>query len=238
MHGTARRWTSLAVACGLVSLSAVGIASSASGVTGGPVTAQQSRAMLRPTDVSPDYGHVTALSTEDLGKGRYPVSCENPLDGRTASPKKAARLGLLKQIGFPAGIEWQNTVFYYASASQASTAWHELLKETLAYCNMSKIINIGTDGDVAMARVTLKAVALPTIDGVERVGIHYWVSLTKTDAVSPMYQDSYDYSVYAFTSNLITRVGVVQGATLETVEVTDAQEAAVKVAKRVAKLGR
>jgi hypothetical protein len=55
--------------------------------------------------------------------------------------------------------------------------------------------------------------------------------------VNQVYADSYEYSVYALKSNVITRVGVVQIAPVEQVEYTDADAAAVRVAERLARLG-
>ena len=104
-------------------------------------------------------------------------------------------------------------------------------------CDISRVFNIGTDEDVVMARVTLAARRLPTSEGVQRFDVRYSISLAEAQAPGSMYADSYDYSVYGFSATSITRVGVVHGVRLGSVEVNDAQTSVVKVAGRIARLG-
>ena len=108
------------LAASLAAISSIGTAHAA------PITPKQDRAMIRSSDLANHYGHVTRSYTEDLGKGRRPTACENPVDGHIATPKKAAKTALLKEIAFPASIVWQNTAFFYASPAEAQAAWNIL----------------------------------------------------------------------------------------------------------------
>lgn len=193
--------------------------------------------MLRQADLHLHYAHVTRSYTEDLGRGRRPTACQNPVNGTAASPTKAARHALLKELAFPAGIVWQNTAFFYASSGSAQTAFGQMARTALASCNMSKAINIGTDGDVVMARVSLVSRMLPTSGQISRLAVEYDISIASSSSVNQMYADSYDYSVYALSANVITRVGVVQVAPFEKIEYRDAETAVLSVAKRLARLG-
>jgi hypothetical protein len=224
------------VLVGAVTFLATGSATANAAPTA-PVTAQESRAMLRASDLSLHYAHVTRASSEDLGDRRRPTACENPLNGTLAAPKKAAQQALLKELAFPAGIVWQNTAFFYPSARAAMTAFGQMADTAIAKCNLSKVINIGTDEDVVKARVTLRSRMLPAQAGVTRLAVDYGTSLVSSPTVNQVYADSYEYSVYALKSNVITRVGVVQIAPVELVEYTDADAAAVRVAERLARLG-
>jgi hypothetical protein len=208
----------------------VGIAQAA------PVTPKQDRAMIRVADFANHYGHVTRSYTEDLGKGRRPTACENPMNGHLATPKKAAKTALLKEIAFPANVVWQNTAFYYPSASAAKAAFAEMSAEAVKYCNTSKVIDIGTDGDVVKAKVTYVSRRLPPASGVERLAIDYDTDLVSSASPSASYIDSYDYSVYALKDTVITRVGVVQVSPNAPIEKTDAEATALSVVARLARL--
>jgi hypothetical protein len=225
-----------------VALACVAVAA-ALGVVAMPGTAQaasvspkQDRAMIRVADLSNHYGHVTRSYTEDLGKGRRPTACENPVDGRLATPSKAARSALLKEIAYPANIVWQNTAFYYPTPADAAAAFVEMSREAVKYCNLSKVVNIGTDGDKVKARVTYASKQLAPAGGVPRLAISYGTSLVSAAAPSASYADSYDYSVYALKGAVITRVGVVQVSPNAPIEKSDAESTALKVADRLAKL--
>jgi hypothetical protein len=124
-----------------VSLTVLGLAGTAQAA---PVSPQEDRAMIRVSDLADHYGHVTRSYSEDLGKGRRPTACENPVDGRIATPKKVAKKALLKEIAFPANIVWQNTAFLYPSTRDAEAAFREMSTEAIKYCNLSKVVNIGT----------------------------------------------------------------------------------------------
>jgi hypothetical protein len=225
------------IAAAILVASTAGSAVAAPVTPSAAITPQENRALLRQSDLALHYAHMTRTYTEDLGGGRRPTACQNPVDGTTASPKKAARHALLKEMAFPAGIMWQNTVFFYASPQAAQAAFREMARTAVASCNMSKVMNIGTDGDVVKARVTLKSTMLMPKQGISRLGVEYDTSLVSSSSVNPMYADSYDYSVYAVDQNFITRVGVVQIAPIEKVEYSDAETAVLAVAKRVARLG-
>ena len=206
-------------------------------VQGASVTPTQNRAMLRVTDLNDHYGHVTRSYTEDLGKGRRPTVCENPVTGRVATPKRAASSALLKEISFPANVVWQNTAFYYPSALEAQAAFRDMATKAKSYCNMSKVINIGTDGDRVMARVTYATVGLAPTHGVSRLAVSYDANLVSATSPSATYVDAYDYSVYAINGNVITRVGVGQVSKILPLEKSDADAIALTVAGRLAKLG-
>jgi hypothetical protein len=210
----------------------VGLAT-AQAASGTPVRPGEAKYLLRASDLGDHYGHVTRSHTDAIAHGGFPTACENPMTGKAASPTKAAQRTLVKEIGFPAGIVWQNAVFVYPTSAAAQSAYLELRREATAYCNMNKVINIGTDGDVVAARVTLKTTGLPPAGGVARFAVAYGTSVDPAATVNPMYADSYDYSVYSVNGRVISRVGVVQVAPVETVEKTDAESAAVRVAKRV-----
>ena len=202
-----------------------------------PISPKQDRAMIRVSDLSNHYGHITRSYSEDLGKGRRPTACENPVDGRLASPKKAATKALLKEIAFPANIVWQNTAFFYPTPVAAQEAFREMANEAVKACNMSKVLNIGTDGDVVKARVTYASRQLLPVKGVSRLAVSYSTSLVSSAAPTAAYADSYDYSVYAVKDNVITRVGVVQVAPNAPLEKSDAEATALTVAGRLARLG-
>jgi hypothetical protein len=216
-----------------VSLTVFGLAGTAQAA---PVSPQEDRAMIRVSDLADHYGHVTRSYSEDLGKGRRPTACENPVDGRIATPKKVAKKALLKEIAFPANIVWQNTAFFYASARDAEAAFREMSTEAIKYCNMNKVVNIGTDGDKVKARVTYRSRMMPPVNGVSRLAISYDTNLVASAAPSAAYIDSFDYSVYAIKDNVITRVGVVQVSPNAPIERTDAESTALSVAKRLARL--
>jgi hypothetical protein len=200
------------------------------------VTPQQDRAMIRATDLVGRYGHVTRSYTEDLGAGRRPTACENPVNGRIATPKKAAKSALLKEIAFPANVVWQNTAFFYATPADAQAAFREMANEAVKYCNMSKVINIGTDGDVVKAKVTYTSKVLAAVKGVTRLAVDYDTSLVSSAAPSASYTDAYDYSVYAIKGNVITRVGVGQVSPIFPIERSDAEAASLAVAGRLDRL--
>jgi len=201
-----------------------------------PVTPKQDRAMIRVSDLANHYGHITRSYTVDLGKGRRPTACENPVDGRIATPKKAAKSALLKEVAFPANIVWQNTAFFYATPADARAAFDEMSGEAVKYCNMGKVINIGTDGDKVKARVTYASTLMPSVKGVPRLAIAYDINLVSSAAPSAAYADSYDYSVYALSGKVITRVGVGQVSPNAPIEKSDAETTALAVAGRLAKL--
>jgi hypothetical protein len=223
--------TGLAVAVCLV----IGWTTAATTAVASPVVPGDAKRMLRSTDLADHYGHVTRTYA-DVAKGGHPTACQNPVTGKAATPTKAAQRTLIKEIGFPAGIVWQNAVFVYPSPAAAQTAYRELAREAGDYCNMSKDVNIGTDGDQVNARVTLKTASLPSQAGVARFGVAYSTNLDRGVSVNPMYADSYDYSVYAVDGRVISRVGILQVARIGAVERTDAQAAAVAVARRVVAL--
>jgi len=187
--------------------------------------------MLRVTDLKDHYGHVTRSYTEDLGKGRRPTACENPVTGQVATPKKAARSALLKEISFPANVVWQNTAFYYSTALEAQAAFRDMAAQAKTYCNMSKVINVGTDSDRVMARVTYRTVGLVPTHGVSRLAVSYDANLVSATAPSATYADAYDYSVYAINGN------VGQVSKILPLEKSDAEANALTVSGRLAKLG-
>ena len=203
---------------------------------GAPVTRPQDRALIRVTDLDDHYGHVTRSYTEDLGKGRRPTVCENPVTGQIAAPTKTARSALLKEIAFPANVVWQNTAFYYASALEAQAAFRQMAAKAKSFCNMSKVINIGTDGDRVMARVTYSTRGLVPTHGISRLAVSYDTDLVSSSSPSATYADAYDYSVYAIIGNVITRVGVGQVSRILPLEKDDAESTALTVARRLAKL--
>jgi hypothetical protein len=230
VKSTVGRMVAAVLAASLAMLWATGMALAA------PVSPRQDHAMIRVSDLDNHYGHVTRSYTEDLGKGRRPTACENPVDGRIASPAKAARKALLKEVAFPANVVWQNTAFYYPNPTAAEAAFREMANEAVKYCNMSKVVNIGTDGDVVKSRVTYASSLLLPVKGVSRLAVSYASSLVSSAAPSAAYVDSYDYSVYAIKGNVITRVGVVQVAPNAPIERSDAESTALTVADRLTKL--
>lgn len=215
----------------------VGVLATSAPALAAPVSPPADRAMIRVTDLADHYGHVTRSYTENLGKGRRPTACENPVDGHLATPKKAATRALLKEVAFPANIVWQNTAFYYPTAQDAKAAFREMSGEAIKYCNMSKVVNIGTDEDIVKARVTYASRMLPAVKAVSRLAIAYDTDLISSAAPSAAYSDSYDYSVYAIKDNVITRVGVVQVSPNAPVEKADAEATALAVASRLVRLG-
>jgi hypothetical protein len=201
------------------------------------VSPREDRAMIRISDFGNHYGHVTRSYTEDLGKDRRPTACENPVDGHLATPAKAAKKALLKEIAFPANVIWQNTAFFYPSSSAAHAAFREMAAEAIKYCNMRKVINVGTDAEVVKARVSYDSRMLAPVKGVSRLAVSYAASMLSSASPSAAFADSYDYSVYALKDNVITRVGVGQVAPNAPLEKSDAETTALAVASRLTRLG-
>lgn len=192
-------------------------------------------AMLNSADI-PSY-------TNDMGAGVMQTACATYRKGYSEPVSSRAATNTVVS-GFSSDFlgngNWQSTVGSYRSPSAAKQAYTDLQTRAKALCTYSRNMNVGDDGDLVMATVSSRYVALPALSGLPRFAVASSTIIWDLDGAMNAhptmgYQgvNGSSYTVFTVDGSRMTSVEVSSTRTLDNSERALAQRLAPTVAERV-----